>query len=161
VLGAASELTSTQSLLVYSRCALGMLPRLCVHPALFGLCCELAGPVCTEDLELLLGRERDSHPVRIPYLFNDGQKVLGPGSPPLQQSVLAPEMVPDARVRVGQHRRDLFESEVQLSVERTRFRPGTSSATTACSPPLSDSSGNKADGVAVLQGPHRDTRQPG
>ena len=55
-------MTSTQSLLVYSRCAVGMLPRLGVRPALLDLCCELAEPVCTEDLELLLVSE-------IPTLF--------------------------------------------------------------------------------------------
>src|ERR1035438_3223441 len=97
---------------------LGLLPCVRVTPALLALIRVLIELVRAEDLELLLGGQRDSHLPCLHLLLDRVQQLPVPGLPLAQHPVLPAQVTAAPRLWIGEDLRYLVQSEIQLAVEQ-------------------------------------------
>ena len=101
----------------------GLLVRVGLAPALLGLLRILRGVVLAEDLEPLLGRQRDTHLLRLHRSFHRRDHLGQPFDPPGQQVVLPPQVFLRVDRRIVEQGHDLFQGEPELAVEQHALQP--------------------------------------
>src|ERR1039457_2800487 len=150
------------SLGIGSRPPLGLLPCVRVTPALLGLLRVLIELVCAEDLELLLGSQRDSHLPCLHLFLDRVQQRLVPGLPLAQHPVLPAQVIVGPGVWIGEDLRYLVQSEIQLAVEQDLLQaPKVRAGVQAVAGRAPPARGQQPDVVVVVQCPHRYVRQAG
>jgi hypothetical protein len=135
---------------------LGVLVR--VAPARLHLVGVLLRVLAPEDLELLLGREVESHLACLHGVLHGRRhlpQLLDPGG---QQPVLAAQVCARVRVRVVEQGGDLLEREAELPVEQDLLQPVEVGVVVApVARVAAFARDEQADVVVVVQRAHRDT----
>ncbi len=141
---------------------LRLLPGVGVAPALLRLGLVVLAVVRPEDLELLLGRELNSHGVGLQFLVDGRDHRLQPADPVGQELTLPSQVGAGARAGVGQDGRDVVEGEPEFPVEQdvpqpVQVRVGVPAIAGGRAVP----GFQQADLAVVVQRPDRHTRQLG
>ena len=117
--------------------------------------------VLAEDLEPFLGGQGDPHLVCLHRSFHRRDHVHEPFDPPVQQVVLASQVLLGVDRRVVEEGHDLFERESELAVEQHALQPVQVGLGVPAVPGRAVPAGyQQTDLVVVVQGADGDAGQP-
>lgn len=133
-----------------------------VAPALLGLGGVLVGVERAEDLEALLGRERDVHLVGLHGEGDGVGQALHSLDAGAEQRLLAAKVDEGVGVGIRERVPDLVQAELELPVEQDPLQPLDVGVPVPAIPGLGAARrAQQPDRVVVVEGADRDARQPG